>query len=79
MIAQGRDDPSVVYRFTVRREEDHHGELETSDNSDAGQFSLFTTSLQPNSQLQESINIGQLYDLSKPGKYVIRVERFIGG
>ena len=80
VITQGRDDPSVVYRFTIRREEeDHHGELEASDIDDAGQFSVFTTNLQSNSQLKETINIGQLYDLSKPGKYVIRAERFIGG
>jgi len=79
VITQGRDDTSVVYRFTVRREEDHHGELEGNDTSDIGQFSLSTTSLEPNSQLQETINIGQLYDLSKPGKYIIRAERFIGG
>ncbi len=79
VIAQGRDDPSVVYKFTVHREDDHHGEPETSDSNDPDQLSLFTTSLQPNSQLQETINIGQLYDLSKPGKYVIRAERFIGG
>jgi len=76
-ITQVVDDIEVIYRFEVRRE-DHRGELERTDTDNVDLFTTYTTSLAPAAFLQETINIGQLYNF-KPGRYVIRAERFIGG
>lgn len=76
-VTQVVDDTEVIYRFEVRRE-DHRGELERTDTDNVDLFTSYTTSLAPAASLQETINIGQLYNF-KPGRYVIRAERFIGG
>jgi hypothetical protein len=78
-----RGDSIAVYRLTVRNVEhnriEHPRENEREIDGDGDTISMFSLSsitLKAGEDLQETIDLGRMYDLA-PGTYTVQVERYV--
>jgi hypothetical protein len=83
VAAEIRGDPTIAYRFTVRDTQHMgvvvQGKSQIVDEAHPllSRFSVSSITLKPGGRIQETIELDELYDLTKSKSYAIRAERYV--